>query len=95
MQVGERNLGRRDQVEVAIAGRRLEEIAYWLAAWSGQPFWPSEGTVWLWRVTDGSLVGTLEDHAGLGISALAFSPDVQGYQPSPVQDEVWNTISIG
>jgi peptide/nickel transport system substrate-binding protein len=29
------------------------------------------------------------------VPSLAFSPDVQGYQPSPVQDEVWNTISIG
>ena len=29
------------------------------------------------------------------VPSLAFSPDVQGYQPSPVQDEVWNTISLG
>jgi len=29
------------------------------------------------------------------VPSLAFSPDVKGYQPSPVQDEVWNTISLG
>ena len=33
--------------------------------------------------------------AGAPGAVLAFSPDVQGYQPSPVQDEVWNTISLG
>jgi peptide/nickel transport system substrate-binding protein len=27
--------------------------------------------------------------------SLAFAPEVKGYQPSPVQDEVWNTISVG
>lgn len=29
------------------------------------------------------------------VPSLAFSPDVHGYEPSPVQDEVWNTISLG
>ena len=29
------------------------------------------------------------------VPSLAFSPDVEGYEPSPVQDEVWNTISLG
>ena len=29
------------------------------------------------------------------VPSLAFAPDVKGYQPSPVQDEVWNTISLG
>lgn len=28
------------------------------------------------------------------VPSLAFSPRVQGYEPSPVQDEVWNTISL-
>jgi peptide/nickel transport system substrate-binding protein len=28
------------------------------------------------------------------VPSLAFDPKVEGYQPSPVQDEVWNTISI-
>jgi peptide/nickel transport system substrate-binding protein len=27
--------------------------------------------------------------------SLAFAPEVKGYQPSPVQDEVWNTITVG
>jgi peptide/nickel transport system substrate-binding protein len=26
---------------------------------------------------------------------LAFGPDVEGYQQSPVNDEVWNTVSVG
>ena len=25
------------------------------------------------------------------VPSLAFAPDVEGFQPSPVQDEVWNT----
>jgi peptide/nickel transport system substrate-binding protein len=28
------------------------------------------------------------------VPSLAFSPDVEGYQQSPVQDEVWNVISM-
>jgi peptide/nickel transport system substrate-binding protein len=28
------------------------------------------------------------------VPSLAFSPDVSGYQTSPVQDEVWNTVEI-
>ncbi len=28
------------------------------------------------------------------VPSLAFSPRVQGYEPSPVQDEVWNTITL-
>jgi peptide/nickel transport system substrate-binding protein len=28
------------------------------------------------------------------VPSLAFAPGVHGYQPSPVQDEVWNTISL-
>ncbi len=28
------------------------------------------------------------------VPSLAFAPTVTGYQPSPVQDEVWNTITI-
>ncbi|GAA4960974.1 ABC transporter substrate-binding protein [Kineococcus glutinatus] len=28
------------------------------------------------------------------IPSLAFSAEVSGYEPSPVQDEVWNTISL-
>ena len=28
------------------------------------------------------------------VPSLAFAPEVEGYQPSPVQDEVWNTITI-
>jgi peptide/nickel transport system substrate-binding protein len=28
------------------------------------------------------------------IPSLAFTKDVKGYRPSPVQDEVWNTISL-
>ncbi len=28
------------------------------------------------------------------VPSLAFSPDVEGYQQSPVQDEVWNTITM-
>lgn len=27
--------------------------------------------------------------------SLAFGPDVEGYQPSPVNDEVWNTVTVG
>jgi peptide/nickel transport system substrate-binding protein len=27
--------------------------------------------------------------------SLAFGPDVSGYQPSPVNDEVWNQVSVG
>ncbi|MBD8869512.1 ABC transporter substrate-binding protein [Nocardioides sp. MJB4] len=27
--------------------------------------------------------------------SLAFGPDVEGYQQSPVNDEVWNTVSVG
>jgi peptide/nickel transport system substrate-binding protein len=27
--------------------------------------------------------------------SLAFGPDVEGYRPSPVNDEVWNTVSVG
>jgi peptide/nickel transport system substrate-binding protein len=27
--------------------------------------------------------------------SLAFDPDVEGYQPSPVNDEVWNTVTVG
>ena len=26
--------------------------------------------------------------------SLALGPGVQGYEPSPVQDEVWNTITV-
>ncbi len=29
------------------------------------------------------------------VPSLAFGKDVEGYQTSPVQDEVWNTVSIG
>lgn len=29
------------------------------------------------------------------VPSLAFGEDVEGYQSSPVQDEVWNTVSIG
>ncbi len=28
------------------------------------------------------------------VPSLAFAPEVQGYQPSPVQDEVWNTVTL-
>ncbi len=28
------------------------------------------------------------------VPSLAFAPRVEGYQPSPVQDEVWNTITL-
>ena len=28
------------------------------------------------------------------VPSLAFAPEVQGYQASPVQDEVWNVVSI-
>ena len=28
------------------------------------------------------------------VPSLAFAPEIQGYQQSPVQDEVWNVISI-
>lgn len=28
------------------------------------------------------------------VPSLAFAPEVQGYQQSPVQDEVWNVVSI-
>ncbi len=28
------------------------------------------------------------------VPSLAFAPEVSGYQASPVQDEVWNTVSI-
>ncbi len=28
------------------------------------------------------------------VPSLAFAPNVQGYEPSPVQDEVWNTITL-
>ncbi|GAB2673457.1 ABC transporter substrate-binding protein [Thalassiella azotivora] len=27
--------------------------------------------------------------------SLAFAPGVEGYQPSPVNDEVWNTVTLG
>jgi peptide/nickel transport system substrate-binding protein len=27
------------------------------------------------------------------VPSLAFAPEVKGYQPSPVQDEVWNTVT--
>ncbi len=27
--------------------------------------------------------------------SLAFGPDVSGYEPSPVNDEVWSTVSVG
>ncbi len=29
------------------------------------------------------------------VPSLAFGPDVDGYQQSPVQDEVWNAVSVG
>jgi peptide/nickel transport system substrate-binding protein len=29
------------------------------------------------------------------VPSLAFAPDVQGYQASPVQDEVWNVVTVG
>ena len=29
------------------------------------------------------------------VPSLAFGPDVSGYQQSPVQDEVWNAVSVG
>lgn len=29
------------------------------------------------------------------VPSLAFGPDVEGYEPSPVQDEVWNAITVG
>ena len=28
------------------------------------------------------------------VPSLAFAPTVEGYEPSPVQDEVWNTITL-
>jgi peptide/nickel transport system substrate-binding protein len=28
------------------------------------------------------------------VPSLAFAPRVEGYEPSPVQDEVWNTITL-
>ena len=28
------------------------------------------------------------------VPSLAFGPDVDGYQQSPVQDEVWNAVSV-
>ncbi len=28
------------------------------------------------------------------VPSLAFAPGVEGYQPSPVQDEVWNTLTV-
>ena len=28
------------------------------------------------------------------VPSLGFSPDVSGYQTSPVQDEVWNMVEI-
>jgi peptide/nickel transport system substrate-binding protein len=29
------------------------------------------------------------------VPSLAFAPEVEGYQASPVQDEVWNTVTVG
>ncbi|MGA8257283.1 MAG: ABC transporter substrate-binding protein [Nocardioides sp.] len=29
------------------------------------------------------------------VPSLAFAADVEGYQTSPVQDEVWNTVTVG
>jgi peptide/nickel transport system substrate-binding protein len=29
------------------------------------------------------------------VPSLAFAPDVEGYQTSPVQDEVWNNVTVG
>jgi peptide/nickel transport system substrate-binding protein len=29
------------------------------------------------------------------VPSLAFAPNVKGYQPSPVQDEVYNTVTVG
>ena len=29
------------------------------------------------------------------VPSLAFAPEVEGYEPSPVQDEVWNTVTVG
>ncbi|MDP9465842.1 MAG: ABC transporter substrate-binding protein, partial [Actinomycetota bacterium] len=29
------------------------------------------------------------------VPSLAFAPEVEGYQPSPVQDEVWNNVTVG
>jgi len=29
------------------------------------------------------------------VPSLAFGPDVEGYSPSPVQDEVWNEVTVG
>ena len=29
------------------------------------------------------------------VPSLAFGPDVQGYQQSPVQDEVWSAVTVG
>ncbi len=28
------------------------------------------------------------------VPSLAFAPEVEGYQPSPVQDEVWNNVTV-
>ena len=28
------------------------------------------------------------------VPSLAFAPEVKGYQPSPVQDEVWNNVTV-
>ena len=29
------------------------------------------------------------------VPSLAFAPEVEGYQTSPVQDEVWNAVTVG
>ncbi len=29
------------------------------------------------------------------VPSLAFAPEVKGYEPSPVQDEVWNQVTVG
>jgi peptide/nickel transport system substrate-binding protein len=28
------------------------------------------------------------------VPSLAFAPGVEGYQTSPVQDEVWNNVTV-
>jgi peptide/nickel transport system substrate-binding protein len=28
------------------------------------------------------------------VPSLAFAPEVEGYQTSPVQDEVWNAVTV-
>ena len=39
-------------------------------------------------------VGRVADSLAHPVPSLAFAPEIQGYQQSPVQDEVWNTVTV-